>query len=299
MDIVFNVNPLGLEGLGSTLTSLVRNCSNSHELRLWFLCAEFEKKDKLNISSLLKNEKFGGHVSYIDFNSKALFGHLKSLHGDWTTYGRLLIADYVKSDSALYLDSDLIILLDVLLLKGFDFKDAILAAVYSSTVEWALEKNFFINDLKWDKDQGYFNAGVLLFNLKKWRETNVEAQWKKIAAKYPNEFLLADQSLLNAICEGKFARLSPVFNNPWYPGFAEPDDPNSATNSIIHFVGSPKPWDLFAGTIHKGNKTWKVFNTHTWRKHYGKIKKDKITRTWKIRRSIFKLLKKKVLGETE
>lgn len=297
MDIVFNVNPLGLEGLGATLTSLVRNCSNSHELKLWFLCAEFTKKDKLNIRTLLKNERFEGSITYIDFDPNAIFGHLKSLHGDWTTYGRLLIADHVKSDSALYLDSDLIILLDVLSLRDFDFKEAILAAVYSSTVEWALENTFFINNLKWDKDQSYFNAGVLLFNLKKWRETNVEAKWKKMAAKYPNEFLSADQTLLNAICEGNFARLSPIFNNPWYPGSAEPEDTYNANSSIIHFVGSPKPWDLFASGIHKGNKTWKVYNTTTWRQLYGKINIDKIERTWNIRRSFIKLLKKRILKE--
>lgn len=296
MDIVFNVNPLGLEGLGATLTSLVRNCSNSKELKLLFLCSEFGKKDKANIDLLLENEKFSGTISYIDFDAKAVFGNLKSLHGDWTTYGRLLIAENIQSDTALYLDSDLIILLDVLALRGFNFEGALLAAVYSSTVEWALEKNFFINDLKWSKEQGYFNAGVLLFNLKKWRESNAGAKLKKLAENYPNKLLSADQTLLNAICEGNFAHLSPVFNNPWYPGSEKPED---ADNSIIHFVGSPKPWDLFARNIHKGNKTWNAYTTNTWRKQYSKIKMDKIIRTWKIRRSMLKLLKKSVLKEKE
>ena len=299
MDIIFNVNPLGLEGLGATLTSLVRNCSNSKELKLLFLCSEFGKKDKANIDLLLQSEKFKGTVRYIDFDAKGTFGHLKSLHGNWTTYGRLLIANYIKSDTALYLDSDLVILLDVLSLREFNFNGSLLAGVYGSSIEWVIDKDFFINHLKWSIEQGYFNAGVLLFNLKKWRESKMEAKWKSLAEKYPEHLISHDQTLLNAICEGDFAHLSPVFNNPWYPGSDKPEDADSAQNSIIHFVGSPKPWDLFAKNIHKGHKIWKTFNTKTWKEQYGKIKMDKIIRFWKIRRSMLKLLKNSFLKEKE
>ena len=299
MDIVFNINPLGLEGLGATLKSLIRNCSDSKQLRLLFLCSEFGRRDKFNIDLLLNHEKYQGTVAYIDFDAKEIFGHLLSLHGNWTTYGRLLISKYVQSDTALYLDSDLVILLDVLSLDEFDFDGAILAAVYGSSIEWVIDKNFFVNQLKWNSDQKYFNAGVLLFNLKKWRESDIDAKWKTLAEKYPEYLVSHDQTLLNAICEGNFAELSSIFNNPWYPGSEEPEDVDNADKSIIHFVGSPKPWDLFAGSIHKGNKIWSTFNTKAWKKEYGKITIDKLKRTWKIRRSIVKLLKKRILKEKE
>lgn len=292
MDIVFNVNPLGLEGLGATLTSLIRNCSNSQELKLWFLCADFRAQDKDNISQLLKSEGFKGAVEFIDFDAKAIFGHLRSLHGDWTAYGRLLIANHVKSDSALYLDADLVILLDILTLKNFEFEGAILAAVYGCVISWALDGSFFINHLKWSPNESYFNSGIVLFNLKKWREANIEAKWKELAEKYPEDLISHDQTLLNAVCEGHFARLSTQFNNPWYPGDEKPE---GADVSIIHFVGSPKPWDIFGRYIHKGNKIFKAYNTPTWEKEYGKLTMEKIGRTWKIKKSIFKHLKKKML----
>ena len=109
MDIVFTVNPLGLEGLGATLSSLIRNCSNSGGLKLWFLCSSFRRIDRFNIERLLQNEHYKGAIEYINFDAESIFGHLKSLHGDWTTYGRLLIANYIKSDYALYLDADIIV----------------------------------------------------------------------------------------------------------------------------------------------------------------------------------------------
>lgn len=293
MDIVFNVNPLGLEGLGATLTSLIRNCSNSQELKLWFLCSEFRIKDKFNINQLLESVGFKGTVEYIDFDAKEIFGHLRSLHGDWTAYGRLLIANYVKTDKALYLDSDLVILLDVLTLKDFNFEGAIIAAVYGCTVSLALDGVFFMNNLHWSPDKSYFNSGVVYFNLLKWREENIEAKWKSLAEKYPKDLISHDQTLLNAVCEGDFAHLSSNYNNPWYPGRGRPED---ADRSIIHFVGSPKPWDIFGKIIHKGYKTWATYNTRAWKEEYCTITTDKIGRTWKIKKSILKHLKNKLFG---
>ena len=70
--------------------------------------------------------------------------------------------------------------------------------------------------------------------------------------------------------------------------------PANADKAIIHFVGSPKPWDLFGKIIHEGNGTWKTYNTKFWKNQYGNITVQKVIRTWKIRRSILKHLKSKL-----
>jgi len=289
MNIVFNLNHLGLEGLGATLSSLIRNCSDSKQLKLWFLCSQFKKQDKENIKQLLNAEKFLGAIEFIDFDAVKIFGHLRSLHGDWTGYGRLLISQYIKDDSALYLDADLIISLDILDIKKYDFEENILAAVYATKVGYALEHAFFTEKLKWSPETAYFNSGVVYFNLKKWRELDVNSKWKSLSEQYPNELLSIDQTLLNAICEGKFKQLPQVFNNPWYPKLDMPED---ALKSIIHFVGSPKPWDYFGRTIHSGFKTWKSYNTPFWQKKYSKLSLEKMKRTWEIKKSILKYLTK-------
>ena len=283
MNIVFNVNPLGLEGLGATLISLIRNCSDSQSLKLWFLCSEFNKNDRINIDKLLIEESFLGEVTYINFDAKSIFGRLKPLHGDWTAYGRLLIPDYIPDDTALYLDSDLIVLADVLTLTNFDFKDRILAAAFECKVGWSIDKSFLIDRLNYAPEQDYFNSGIVYFNLKRWRATNAEAKWKKLAEKYPNELISHDQTLLNAVCEGDFAYLAPNFNNGWLPGDKKPAD---AVNSILHFVGSPKPWDIFGRFIHGGYGTWKEYSNEAWEKEYSTISIRKIRRTWNIKNSI-------------
>lgn len=293
MDIVFNVNPLGLEGLGATLTSLVRSCSNTDELNLHFLCSGLDAGDKSNIATLLKSENYQGATVFIYFDAKKSFGHLRSLHGDWTPYGRLLIPEIIQSDRALYLDADLVIGVDILRLREFDFDGHLLGAVYGCPVENTLDSPFLIKNLDWTPDTGYFNSGVVLFNLQKWRAENTDSKWKRISGKYSDELISHDQTLLNALCRGRFAHLPNEFNLPWN---SHKEKPANAENGILHFVGSPKPWDWGGKYIHKGFNAWNEFNTSIWKKRYGKITVEKLRRTWKIRRSLAKGIKKKVLS---
>ncbi|RYG12809.1 MAG: glycosyltransferase family 8 protein [Chitinophagaceae bacterium] len=292
MDVAFTINPLGLDGLGATLTSLIRNCKEPGELNLWFFCSDCNPVHKKKIEMLLEEERFNGSYSYIDFDAKQVFGHLKSLHGDWASYGRLLIPDFVSSDAVLYLDADLIVLVDVLDLKTFDFKGKFLAAVPGGKVKYALERAFLINSLNVSPDTDYFNAGVLFMNLSQWRKDDIQERWKKIANQFPNDLLAVDQTVLNAVCKGNFAHLPVNFNNAWCPGDAKP--PN-ADASIIHFVGSPKPWDISGKTLHQGYETWRAYNTTNWQAEFNRVSWSKLKRTWKIKNSIFIKLKKKYM----
>ncbi len=279
-------------GLGATLTSLVRNCSDSQQLTLWFLCSKLTDHDKKNIRRLLDQEGFKGSFEFVDFDAKKTFGHLIGLHGDWTTYGRLLIPGVVLSEKVLYLDSDLIINADILELKNFPTDNEI-AAVSIRKVEESMENRFLSGKLQILPGTGYFNAGVLLFNTVAWRENNFDKKLKEITDNYPNELLLADQTLLNAACQGKFRHLPAKYNLPWYP---DKPKPVHSDYSIIHFVGSPKPWDFLGKQIHAGYKTWEFYNTPFWKSKYGKVTAEKLKRTFKIRRSLLKHLGNKITG---
>ncbi|MCB4799012.1 glycosyltransferase family 8 protein [Neotamlana laminarinivorans] len=289
MNIVFSINKFGLTGLGATLVSLIRNCSNNADLALVFLCSDINTHDKQNIKNLLVNENFTGRAKFIDFDAKKEFGHLKALHGDYTCYGRLLIPKLLPSeDQALYLDADLLVLLDVLELKEFNFNEKILAAVYGSTITYTLDKRFFLDKLKWKDTTAYFNSGVILFNLKQWRIYNINAKVKALIEKYPLDLTSHDQTLLNAVSNGQFERLPSKFNTAWLPG---KNQAHNLEDKIIHFIGSPKPWDMVGKIIHNGYRSWLGYTTKNWKKKYCKTNINKLKRAWKIRRSIIKKLK--------
>jgi lipopolysaccharide biosynthesis glycosyltransferase len=287
MNIVFVIDILGLEGLGAALTSLIRNCSDTKKLTLHFFCSDVEIRDKDNILTLLEMENYYGATSFYDFNAIEMFGHLNSLHGNWAIYGRFIIPKLIDSEYALYLDADLLILLDVLTISEIKFTDQFIAAVPGGTFMSALDRKFLIDRLGLNKEQKSFNSGVLIFNIKNWNSKSISHEIDQMCDQYPLELISHDQTILNALCNGDFHYIDDRFNNLWYPNRTLPIK-HSYHNSILHFAGAPKPWDLFGNRTHSGYKLWSDYNTTFWQKRYGTLTVGKLRRTWKIKKSLLK-----------
>jgi lipopolysaccharide biosynthesis glycosyltransferase len=288
MDIAFCINHLGLIGLGVTITSLIRNCSAIEKLHIHFLCAYLSERDKFEIKQLLTFLKFPGNFSFIDFDPATTFSSFKPLHGDWTPYGRLLLSDILKVPKVLYLDSDLVIDVDVLELDTFDFGGKAIAAVHGGFVRTEYEHDFYVNRLGLSPALASFNSGVLLLNLTLWREQHIRERCFELANRFPSELVTADQTILNGIFAGSFAKLPDKYNSTWS---AHNEQQEVAGRVIHHFVGSPKPWDLFGFLIHKGYRIWKSYSNERWEMHFFKFSLSNLKRTWYLRRSYVRILK--------
>ncbi|NEU67447.1 glycosyltransferase family 8 protein [Spirosoma agri] len=293
MNIAFCVNKLGLIGLGATICSLIRNCSNTRELKIFILCNSLSIYDKDAISKLFDKERYLGKHSFISINPDLTFGQFRSLHGDFTPYGRLLLGDLINESMVLYLDSDLIVEVDVLGIRNFNFNGRILAAVEAGQLKTALENKFYVEKLALSPQLSSFNSGVLLFNLDRWRSENVKEKCLNMARQYPNDLLSCDQSILNGLFAGNFEQLPPAFNCPWYAGSTKPD---VSDKMIIHFVGSPKPWDIFGILTHNGYYKWQQYLSEDWSSSFKKYSYNELKRAWKIRRSYVKLIVNKILA---
>lgn len=291
MDIAFNINNLAMEGLGATLVSLIKNCSDSSSLKLWFLHSDLDSENIRIINNLLSEEHYRGEIIFVPFDANKEFGHMHSLHGDWTAYGRLLIPSIVQNDckKVLYLDTDLIVNLDVTKLFSIDF-DKPIAAVNGSTFKYVLEQHFFLSILEMNPDNYFFNSGVLLFNIEKWNSLEIDNKVKSFGEKYGDEFRSADQTLLNGVFCGDFYFLDKKYNSLWYPHLEEFDK----QDKIIHFVGSPKPWDYFGRKLHKGREIFFEYTPKWWLDHYSKFSFKKLYRTYKIKKSIIRLIKRRI-----
>jgi lipopolysaccharide biosynthesis glycosyltransferase len=291
MNIAFCVNRLGLFGLGATVTSLIRNCSAPGKLRLHFLCAYISSNDKSAIAELLELQNYLGEYTFIDIDPIAAFSSYKSLHGDWTPYGRLLLSDLLEVPVVLYLDSDLIVEADVLELTHFNFKDKALAAVHGGYIQTEYEREFYINKLGLSPVLASFNSGVLLLNLTEWRLRQLKEKCFELANRFPTELVTADQTILNGIFAGNFAKLPNKYNSSWP---AQNKESEVAGDVIHHFIGSPKPWDLFGSMMHNGYKIWKSYSNERWEVNYFKFSLPNLKRTWYLRRSYVRILKNKM-----
>lgn len=293
MNVAFCINRLALLGFGATLLSLIRNCSDTRRLKLWLFCVEFSKKEKELITGFLLSKGFLGEFCFIDFAPKSVFGAFNGLHGDWTPYGRLLIAEFMNEDMVLYLDADLIVELDVLEVEHFKFKNEVLAAVGGGKFAYTLGNKFYTKVLGLSPNLDYFNSGVLILNLKKWRREGLTETCITIAKQYPT-LPSHDQSILNVICAGSFARLPQYYNCEW---LASNYKPSVSNRMIIHFVGSPKPWDFLGSVLHSGYHVWEKYQDDDWASSFRQFDMSILSRAWQIRRSYMRTIRSRLLNK--
>lgn len=185
------------------------------------------------------------------------------------TYFRLFITDILPKDieRVLYLDGDIIVRHSLLPLWEIDMTNVAIAAVAGS--EGNLDH---YRRLGYNPDLGYFNAGVLLINLRYWRDHNVVNEFKNFIEKHSEAILLHDQDVLNAVFKEKKLHLPAKYN--LHHGFLEKvpvydfkkykvevlearRDP-----VIVHFTAE-KPWDADQRNKHPFSSTFYKYQNQT------------------------------------
>lgn len=169
------------------------------------------------------------------------YSNLKiSKHVTQSTYYRLSLAKILPQnlDKILFLDSDIIVNNSIEELTKLDFD--------SNCYLYAVNHNYRRNELARLSFAGfnspkYFNAGVMVIDLKKWREENVSEKLIEIAMKFNNKLLFWDQDVLNIYFEGRWKEVDYRYN-----AFAleEQSNPIPKDLVIVHYTGSSKPWHL-------------------------------------------------------
>jgi lipopolysaccharide biosynthesis glycosyltransferase len=154
----------------------------------------------------------------------------------WATaavYFRLFAPRFLPEDldRILYLDTDLIVRHSLLELWNTDVTEYALAAVPHNADEDPL-----FEYLGLPKGVPCFNSGVLLINLKYWKEHDVGANAVAFVRDHPERIQYWDQDALNATLIGRWLSLPTTWNYRcwWDQTVKDPD--------IFHFAGANKPW---------------------------------------------------------
>lgn len=178
------------------------------------------------------------------------------------TYYRFIIQRAMPAyDKVVYLDSDLVVEGDIAKLYDTELGDSLLGA----TIDVDYLGNLNMNDgerLKYTKEKlgmadpyGYFQAGVLLLNLKTMREAYTTAQWLEFAS--VRGYIFDDQDVLNARCEGRVTYLDQRWNvmhdcidrvsrvAPFAPAAVYKAYMEARREPWVrHYAGCDKPWNL-------------------------------------------------------
>lgn len=147
-------------------------------------------------------------------------------------YFRLMAADVLpEEDKVLYMDCDVIVREDVARLYAEDIGDALLGAyVYPG-------READMNAALGTDVQAVFNSGVLLFNLRKWREIGLFERCMEVLERYPT-LPCPDQDALAIVCSGRVAPLDHRWNLVTMP----PNRHGLYMNGIAHMAAAVKPW---------------------------------------------------------
>lgn len=212
--------------------SLLKNTKNVEKI---YLLIETENVEDVKYLSEIK-EKFNIKIELINFND-IMDKYIKKDCPNTNTifsnfcFGRLMLADVIKEDKVLYLDTDTIVRKDISNLWNYDINNYYVAGVkdYGIIRDGTYER---LNI----KDK-YINSGVVLFNLKLIREDNIIEKWFHIIntekMKYP------DQDAMNVVCTHRELYLSSMYNVIWT---VTVQVENPSLIKIYHYAGKKTPW---------------------------------------------------------
>ena len=177
-------------------------------------------------------------------------------HYSIDNYTRLWVADFFPDDveRVLYLDCDLIVLGGIGPLYRGELHGKLLGAV-------SIPGSTRCELLRIPESSGYFNSGVMVVDLRQWRETGAAKALIEYIVANPDKLIDADQDALNACFFARRESLSYVWNviTPFYfeyhplgidPGTVERIRRDAR---VIHFNGASKPWSYMSRHPHRGD----------------------------------------------
>jgi lipopolysaccharide biosynthesis glycosyltransferase len=161
------------------------------------------------------------------------------------TYARLSVAEYLPAESrqAILLDSDTLVLTDIAQLAATDLEGATVAATQDPYIPFVSS----VGGLRQYAALGlrprakYFNAGVMLIDVARWRSERVGQSAFAYIRHHWRTLQQHDQDALNAVLAVRWKQLDPRWQ-------AHPRTANSLGSPplddpcIVHFSGLLKPW---------------------------------------------------------
>lgn len=239
--IFYSSSPEMFPIMSASLTSVAMNTKNY--IKIFVLRrnnSNYNEKEVIALKKLQKKLK-NFEINYITVDSNKFidFNLPKSNYITMETYFRYLLPNIdVNIDKAIYLDCDTICLKDITELYKENIGDNLLGATCQEKGKYMTPGMSKIIAKTGIKDPyTYFNAGVLVFNCKKFRENNTTQILFEKTNLLAGKIEYADQDILNIVCENKYKELDNKYN---YYCFRIN---NIKDVNIIHFVGIEKPWN--------------------------------------------------------
>ena len=205
MNIIYSSDDKFVRHIYVSMLSLLETQSPAVEMNIYLVDNNISEENKTILNDMVS--RYGRNINYLPFGK--IEGDLQGVSlwgGSLSAYARLFIGRYISQNMVLYLDGDSVIQGDLSPLFELDLSDYYFGAVQDTAGK------VFRGEVGIEGNEKYINSGVMIINLKKWEEDNIEKQFLDFIRKYNGNVPCCDQGTLNGVCKGKILILPPKYN---------------------------------------------------------------------------------------
>jgi len=203
INILYSSDENYVRHAGTSLFSLLENNKKVEKISIYFIDNKISKGSKEKL--ILIASSFNRVINFIPIET-LLVNLNKKDDFPLSGYARLFISKAVDVDKILYIDCDTIVKGSLEELWSIPINDYLVAGVQDNPAIYMAE---IVGMNKMDR---YINSGVLLMNLKKWRECNLENKFIHFMEKFEGKVPHHDQGVINGVCKDSILILNPKYN---------------------------------------------------------------------------------------
>ena len=256
MNIVYASNDNYARHLAVSLYSLLEHSQDEKDLQVYILSLGLTEEAKDRIEAIA--EGFGREAAFIELGSlKERFSYQVDTGGfDISIMARLFVGEVLPEtvDRIIYLDCDTVILGSLRALWKTELHSALVGAVMEPTIYPEVMEQIGLK-----REEPYFNSGVLLIDLKRWRMEKTGEKLLEFYGQKGGRLFAGDQDTINGGLRGRIKPLSPAYNfftnyryyryshlvrlSPIYGRISREAFQAAKRHPVIlHYMGDERPW---------------------------------------------------------
>lgn len=271
MNVAYAANDNYARHLGVSMCSLFDSNVKEREIHVYILSVGITEESREKLESIRK--RYGRNIHYIEMEDlkERISFPVDTGRFDISTLGRLFLGEMLPEEvrRVLYLDCDTVIIRRLKNMWNIDLEGNVAGAVQEPTIYQEVKE-----DIGLGKADPYYNAGVLLIDLEKWRKENLGRKMMEFYGSREGKLFANDQDVINHVLKGQIKSIMPLYNFfPNYRYFHYKDlvkmseayahisksELHRAKHHpvIIHYMGDERPWK--AGNLNHYRRAYEIY----------------------------------------
>lgn len=279
LNVVYGSDDNYAKFLGTSMLTMFQSNKDAERIRVFALDCGIQEENRQHLEKIAAD--YGREITFVPVHEavESLSLNLGAHKIAVASYARLFLSTLLpeECEKAIYIDCDTLVTDSLAPLWETDMGDAYIAGCQD------VVDSYFLDVIHMDRSLKYINAGVLLINLKAWRQEHMQEKFIQIIRDFGGNVPHHDQGTINAACGARrvivpvrFNVTTSLFSFPartirrmyFLEDYYTQEDLDEATShpAIIHFTTGllGRPWEK--GTEHPYRQAfWDAVNQTPWK----------------------------------